>query len=113
MKITYEQLDRGILVTADDNGTLEHLAFEDANEAHAAVGQALGVGRAPETPRNAPRAPVAPSPESEYVADDAQERLPPQAANEERGRLAPATRRVGLMQPKKSAPPAGRGTGAR
>jgi hypothetical protein len=97
MKIVFEVLDRGCLVTAEDKGVTERLAYESPGEALIAVADALevdlGVPRRTSAPV-APVAPAAPMPEPELAPEQEQ---PP-----------PSTRRIGLMQPRKSAPPAGR-----
>lgn len=99
MKITFEKLDKGFLVTAEDAGITERLAYENSSEAFAAVAQALGVVSVPGELRRAPNAPVAPSPDLPDLNDEA-----PEPALD---RQPPATRRIGLTA-RKSAPPAGR-----
>jgi hypothetical protein len=99
MKIVFEVLDRGCLVTAEDKGVTERLAYETADEALDAVASALGVEFDRSLPKAAPGAavaPAAPMPELEPEMTVEQEAPPP------------ATRRIGLMLPRKSAPPAGR-----
>jgi hypothetical protein len=100
VKIVFEVLDRGCLVTAEDKGVTERLAYEETHEALEALASALGVTfPALQALRRdagvSPIAPAAPMPEPDQVLE--QPEAPP-----------PSTRRIGLMQPRKSAPPAGR-----
>jgi hypothetical protein len=101
MKIVFEVLDRGCLVTAEDKGVTERLAYETADEALDAVASALGVVTMTMPsllPRGTSTASPAPIPEPEPEPELAPEQEQP----------PPSTRRIGLMQPRKSAPPAGR-----
>jgi hypothetical protein len=99
LKIVFEVLDRGCLVTAEDKGVTERLAYETADDALDAVASALGIEIAgARTPSPQPVAPAAPMPEPDQILE--QPEAPP-----------PSTRRIGLMQPRKSAPPAGRRPG--
>jgi hypothetical protein len=96
LKIIFEVLDRGCLVTAEDKGITERLAYETADEALDAVASALGVEIGVPRARPVAVAPAAPMPEPEPELAPEQEQPPP------------STSRIGLMQPRKSAPPAGR-----
>lgn len=99
MKITLETLDKGVLVTWEDYAVtpaeFQRLAYDTALEALEAIARAMAVPVA--HPIVYQDAPVAPAPEPE-----------PEEPTEAPAEPRPATRRIGLMQPKKSAAPAGR-----
>lgn len=101
VKIIFETLDRGVLVTAEDQGVTERLAYATSAEALDAVAQALGVPLHQHALEKPLRTPVAPTPDDRYAEEGIpQADLPPAAP--------PPTRRIGLSQPRKSAPPVGR-----
>lgn len=102
MKITFEKLDQGYLVTAEANGQVERLAFMEPESAFAAVSDALGIvhpepARPPLTNPARYHAAAAPAPE-----------LPEQVQTAPVDEPPPASGRRGLLQPRKSPPPAGR-----
>lgn len=104
MKLTIEVFEVGALVTAEDGAAVEQAAYSNPLDALDAIRMTLGLPATPQAPTARPQAPVAPSPSplnDEEAENEANAIIPP-----------PATRRIGLTQPKKSLPPAGTRRGA-